>query len=176
MGHEDFPKRELSHPRRWRRRPADIARSSTSWVQAASWRRTGCPKPRPTWLHERLARSEALRVQGLAKPHEGVQLRISPKARSGARLERDAGYYNNPEANAKAFTADGWFAHPAIWASLPAREALPWSERLKTLPRRRRQRRPRRGRGSAARASRRAARAGDRRARSPPRRSAGGDT
>jgi len=48
-------------------------------------------------------------VNGLALPHEGVNVRISPEGEiqvKGWNIMR--GYYNNPEANAKAFTADGW--------------------------------------------------------------------
>jgi fatty-acyl-CoA synthase len=52
---------------------------------------------------------EELRVQGLAKPHEGVELRISSEGEIQVRgWNVMQGYYNNPEANAKAFTADGW--------------------------------------------------------------------
>ena len=63
---------------------------------------------------------EALRVAGLAMPLPGVELRIADPA-GGAPLARDAqgeiqvrgwnvmrGYYNDPEASAKAITADGW--------------------------------------------------------------------
>jgi fatty-acyl-CoA synthase len=52
---------------------------------------------------------EELRVQGLARPHDGVHVRISDEGEiqvRGWNIMR--GYYNNPEANAKAFTADGW--------------------------------------------------------------------
>ena len=52
---------------------------------------------------------EELRVQGLAKPHEGVELRISPEGEIQVRgWNVMQGYHNNPEANAKAFTDDGW--------------------------------------------------------------------
>jgi fatty-acyl-CoA synthase len=52
---------------------------------------------------------EELRVQGLAKPHDGVEVRISCEGEIQVRgWNVMRGYYNNPEANAKAFTADGW--------------------------------------------------------------------
>jgi fatty-acyl-CoA synthase len=52
---------------------------------------------------------EELRVQGLAKPHDGVELRISAEGEIQVRgWNVMRGYYNNPEANATAFTADGW--------------------------------------------------------------------
>jgi fatty-acyl-CoA synthase len=61
-----------------------------------------------------------LRIGGLAKPHYGVEVRIAdpqtnqpvPPEMKGEIQVRGwnvmRGYYNNPDANAKAFTADGW--------------------------------------------------------------------
>lgn len=52
---------------------------------------------------------EELRVQGLAKPHDGVEIRISTEGEIQVRgWSVMQGYCNNPEATAKAFTADGW--------------------------------------------------------------------
>jgi fatty-acyl-CoA synthase len=52
---------------------------------------------------------EELRVQGLAKPHEGIELRISSDKEIQVRgWSVMRGYCNNPEATANAFTADGW--------------------------------------------------------------------
>jgi fatty-acyl-CoA synthase len=63
---------------------------------------------------------EALRVGGFATPHDGVAVRILDEA-SGLTCQAEQvgeiqvrgwgvmqGYYKQPEANAKAFTADGW--------------------------------------------------------------------
>jgi fatty-acyl-CoA synthase len=60
-----------------------------------------------------------LRIAGLAKPHDGVEVRIAdeqnvalPAGASGEIQVRGwnvmRGYYKNPEATAKVFTADGW--------------------------------------------------------------------
>ncbi|HYI87402.1 MAG TPA: fatty-acid--CoA ligase, partial [Burkholderiales bacterium] len=47
--------------------------------------------------------------QGLALPHPGIQIRISPENEIQVRgWSIMRGYCNNPEATAKAFTADGW--------------------------------------------------------------------
>jgi fatty-acyl-CoA synthase len=52
---------------------------------------------------------EELRVQGLAKPHDGVEVRISPEREIQVRgWSIMRGYVNNPEGTAKAFTPDGW--------------------------------------------------------------------
>ena len=52
--------------------------------------------------------SEALRVEGLAKPLEGVEVRIQDGEIQVRGWSVMRGYYNNPEQTAKAFTADGW--------------------------------------------------------------------
>jgi fatty-acyl-CoA synthase len=61
-----------------------------------------------------------LRIAGLAKPHDGVEVRIAdlqtmeslPAGASGEIQVRGwnvmRGYYKNPEETAKAFTPDGW--------------------------------------------------------------------
>jgi fatty-acyl-CoA synthase len=53
--------------------------------------------------------AEELRVQGLALPHPGIEIRISAENEIQVRgWSVMRGYVNNPEATAKAFTADGW--------------------------------------------------------------------
>jgi fatty-acyl-CoA synthase len=52
---------------------------------------------------------EELRINGLALPLDGVQVRISEENEIQVRgWNVMKGYCNNPEANANAFTADGW--------------------------------------------------------------------
>ncbi len=52
--------------------------------------------------------SEALRVEGLAKALDGVEVRIEDGEIQVRGWSVMRGYYNNPEQTAKAFTADGW--------------------------------------------------------------------
>ena len=51
---------------------------------------------------------EELRVEGLAKTHEGLELRIREGEIQVRGWSVMRGYYNNPEQTAKAFTDDGW--------------------------------------------------------------------
>ncbi len=51
---------------------------------------------------------EELRVEGLAKTHDGMELRIQEGEIQVRGWSVMRGYYNNPEQTAKAFTADGW--------------------------------------------------------------------
>ena len=51
---------------------------------------------------------EALRVDGLAKPLEGVEVRIRDGEIQVRGWNVMRGYYNDPEQTAKAFTDDGW--------------------------------------------------------------------
>ena len=51
---------------------------------------------------------EAVRVEGLAKPLEGVEVRIQDGEIQVRGWGVMRGYYNNPEQTAKAFSADGW--------------------------------------------------------------------
>jgi fatty-acyl-CoA synthase len=51
---------------------------------------------------------EPLRVEGLVKPHEGVEVRIQDNEIQVRGWNVMKGYCSDPDGNAKAFTADGW--------------------------------------------------------------------
>ena len=51
---------------------------------------------------------EHLRVDGLAKTHDGLEVRIRDGEIQVRGWSVMRGYYNNPEQTAKAFTEDGW--------------------------------------------------------------------
>jgi fatty-acyl-CoA synthase len=85
-----------------------------------------------------------LRIAGLAQPHEGLGLRIAdpdtnaplPPETQGEIQVRGwsvmRGYYNNPDANAKVFTADGWLRTGDL-GSVTADGRLRMSGRLKDV-------------------------------------------
>ena len=85
-----------------------------------------------------------LRIAGLAQPHEGVAIRIAdPDTNAPLPAETQGeiqvrgwnvmrGYYNNPEANAKVFTPDGWLRTGDL-GSLTADNRLRMSGRLKDV-------------------------------------------
>ena len=85
-----------------------------------------------------------LRIAGLAQPHEGVAIRIAdpdtnaplPPETPGEIQVRGwnvmRGYYNNADANAKVFTADGWLRTGDL-GSLTADNRLRMSGRLKDV-------------------------------------------
>jgi fatty-acyl-CoA synthase len=110
MGHEEFPKRKLALRGGWAaagpqtmRRIIDVL--GAKHVCAAY----GLSEASPNVVMSDWRDAEELRVEGLAKPHDGVELRISPEGEIQVRgWSVMRGYYNNPEATANAFTADGW--------------------------------------------------------------------
>jgi len=110
MGHEDFPKRKLCLRGGWAaagpqtmRRIIDVL--GAKQICAAY----GLSEASPNVVMSDWRDPEELRVQGLAAPHDGVQLRISNEKEIQVRgWNVMRGYYNNPEANARVFTPDGW--------------------------------------------------------------------
>ena len=110
MGHADFPKRRLVLRGGWsaagpQTMRAIIERMGAKTICAAY----GLSEASPNVVMSDWRDPEELRVNGLALPHPGVEVRISPEGEIQVRgWNVMRGYYNNPEANAKAFTADGW--------------------------------------------------------------------
>ena len=110
MGHEDFPQRKLSLRGGWaaagpQTMRAIIDRLGMKAVCAAY----GLSEASPNVVMSDWRDAEELRVEGLALPLPGVEVRISAEKEiqvRGWNIMR--GYFNNPEATAKAFTGDGW--------------------------------------------------------------------
>jgi fatty-acyl-CoA synthase len=110
MGHADFPKRRLCLRGGWAAAGPQTMRAIIDKLGAkAVCAAYGLSEASPNVVMSDWRDPEELRVQGLAKPHDGVEVRISPEGEIQVRgWNVMRGYYNNPEANAKAFTADGW--------------------------------------------------------------------
>jgi fatty-acyl-CoA synthase len=110
MGHEDFPKRKLHLRGGWAAAGPQTMRKIIDVLGAKGiCAAYGLSEASPNVVMSDWRDAEELRVNGLAKPHEGVELRISPGGEIQVRgWNVMQGYYNNPEANAKAFTEDGW--------------------------------------------------------------------
>jgi fatty-acyl-CoA synthase len=109
MGHEDFPRRKLSLRGGWAAAGPQTMRKIIDVMGireiCAAY---GLSEASPNVVMSDYRDPEELRVNGLAAPHDGVQLRIVEgeiQVRGWCVMK---GYYNNPEANARAFTEDGW--------------------------------------------------------------------
>jgi fatty-acyl-CoA synthase len=110
MGHEDFPRRRLALRGGWAAAGPQtmrqiIDRMGMKSVCAAY----GLSEASPNVVMSDWREPEALRVEGLALPLPGIEVRISGEKEIQVRgwsLMR--GYVNDPEATAKAFTPDGW--------------------------------------------------------------------
>jgi len=109
MGHEDFPKRKLSLRGGWAAAGPQTMRKIIDLLGAkAICAAYGLSEASPNVVMSDWRDPEELRVNGLPKPHDGVSLRIVDGEIQVRGWNVMKGYYNNPEANAKAFTADGW--------------------------------------------------------------------
>ena len=134
MGHADFPKRRLSLRGGWcaagpETMRAIIDRMGCKSICAAY----GLSEASPNVVMSDWRDPEALRVQGLALPHPGVEIRISPENEIQVRgWSVMRGYCNNPEATAKAFTGDGWLRTGDL-GSLTADGRLRMTGRLKDV-------------------------------------------
>jgi fatty-acyl-CoA synthase len=110
MGHEDFHKRRLFLRGGWaaagpQTMRAIIDKLGMSAVCAAY----GLSEASPNVVMSDWRDPENIRVEGLAHPLPGIEVRISNESEIQVRgWSVMRGYCNNPEATANAFTADGW--------------------------------------------------------------------
>jgi fatty-acyl-CoA synthase len=134
MGHADFPKRKLRLRGGWsaagpETMRAIIERMGCKAICAAY----GLSEASPNVVMSDWRDPEEMRVQGLALPHPGIEIRISPEGEIQVRgWSIMRGYVNNPEATAKAFTADGWLRTGDL-GSLTADGRLRMTGRLKDV-------------------------------------------
>jgi fatty-acyl-CoA synthase len=134
MGHADFPKRRLSLRGGWAAAGPQTMRAIIDKLGAAAiCAAYGLSEASPNVVMSDWRDPEELRVAGLPKPLPGVEVRISPEGEIQVRgWNVMKGYYNNPEANAKAFTADGWLRTGDL-GELTADGRLRMSGRLKDV-------------------------------------------
>ena len=110
MGHADFPRRKLCLRGGWAAAGPQTMRQIIDVLGAREiCAAYGLSEASPNCAMSDWRDPEELRVNGLALPLPGIQLRISTEKEiqvRGWNLMR--GYYNDPEQTAKAFTPDGW--------------------------------------------------------------------
>ena len=110
MGHGDLPKRKLCLRGGWAAAGPQTMRGiidvlGMKTVCAAY----GLSEASPNVVMSDWRDPEELRVQGLARPHEGIDIRIGNDKEIQVRgWSVMRGYCNDPEATAGAFTEDGW--------------------------------------------------------------------
>jgi fatty-acyl-CoA synthase len=109
MGHADFPKRKLALRGGWAAAGPQTMRAIIDVLGAkhicAAY---GLSEASPNVVMSDWRDAEELRIAGLARPHEGVEVRIKEGEIQVRGWNVMRGYCNNPEANAKVFTEDGW--------------------------------------------------------------------
>jgi len=134
MGHADLPKRKLRLRGGWAAAGPQTMRRIIDVLGAkAICAAYGLSEASPNVAMSDWRDPEALRVEGLAKPLDGVELRISEENEIQVRgWNVMRGYYNNPEATAKAFTPDGWLKTGDL-GELSAEGRLRMSGRLKDV-------------------------------------------
>ena len=109
MGHEDFPKRKLSLRGGWAAAGPQTMRRIIDVLGAkAICAAYGLSEASPNVVMSDWRDPEELRVNGLPSPHDGVEVRIQDGEIQVRGWNVMKGYYNNAEANAKAFSEDGW--------------------------------------------------------------------
>lgn len=109
MGHADFPKRKLRLRGGWAAAGPETMKRIIHVLGAkhvcAAY---GLSEASPNVVMSDWRDPEALRVQGLATPHPGLHLRTLEGEIQVRGWSVMRGYYNDPEATAKAFTGDGF--------------------------------------------------------------------
>ncbi len=110
MGHADFPKRKLSLRGGWAAAgPQTMRRIIDELGMTGVCAAYGLSEASPNVVMSDWREPEELRVQGLALPLPGIEVRISEEKEIQVRgWSVMRGYCNDPEQTAKAFTADGW--------------------------------------------------------------------
>ena len=109
MGHEDFPKRKLVLRGGWAAAGPQTMRKIIDVLGAKQiCAAYGLSEASPNVVMSDWREPEELRVQGLALPLPGVELRVQENEIQVRGWNVMKGYYDDPEATAKAFTADGW--------------------------------------------------------------------
>ncbi len=110
MGHADFPKRKLSLRGGWAAAGPQTMRRIIEVLGAKEiCAAYGLSEASPNCVMSDWRDPAELRIDGLPLPLPDVQVRISDEGEiqvKGWNVMK--GYYNNPEATAKAFTPDGW--------------------------------------------------------------------
>ena len=109
MGHADFDPRKLRLRGGWAAAGPQTMRRIIDVMGAKEiCAAYGLSEASPNVVMSDWRDPEELRVEGLAKTHEGLELRIQDgeiQVRGWSVMKE---YYNNPEQTAKAFTPDGW--------------------------------------------------------------------
>jgi len=110
MGHGDLPRRQLCLRGGWAAAGPQTMRGIIDALGMKSvCAAYGLSEASPNVVMSDWRDAEALRVQGLALPLPGIDIRISQEKEiqiRGWSIMR--GYCSDPDATAKAFTADGW--------------------------------------------------------------------
>jgi fatty-acyl-CoA synthase len=110
MGHEDFPRRKLALRGGWAAAGPQTMRAIIDKLgMKAVCAAYGLSEASPNVVMSDWRDPEELRVEGLALPLPGTEIRISMEkeiqVRSWSVMQ---GYCGNPEATRNAFTPDGW--------------------------------------------------------------------
>jgi fatty-acyl-CoA synthase len=110
MGHEEFARRRLALRGGWAAAgPQTMRRIFEELGARETCVAYGLSEASPNVAMTDWRDPEEIRIEGLAKPHEGVEVRISDEGEIQVRgWNVMRGYYNDPEQTAKAFTEDGW--------------------------------------------------------------------